>query len=75
MIPKNNMQKLGMMKRRIKVTVVQITKEESMEIRSKFPETHIHITSKQTSHKRYWVEENTAVKKYLREKRGVTSRG
>jgi len=55
--------------------LVQVSKEESMEIRKRFPETHIHITSKQTNHKRYWVEENGAVKRYLREKRGVTTRG
>ncbi len=55
--------------------MIQVSKEESMEIRKRFPQTHIHITSKQTNHKRYWVEENGAVKRYLREKRGVAARG
>lgn len=55
--------------------MVQVTKEEAMEIRKKFPNVHITITSKQTSHKRYWAEETGAVKRFLSKKRGVSDYG
>lgn len=46
-------------------TIKQITKEESLVIRKKFPNVHIAIVNRQSSHKRYWCEENRAAMAYL----------
>ena len=46
-------------------TIKQITKKESLAIRNKFPNVHITIVNRQSSHKRYWCEENRAAMVYL----------
>ena len=45
--------------------IKQITKEESLAIRKNFPNVHITIVNRQSSHKRYWCEENRAAMAYL----------
>lgn len=50
--------------------IKHITKEESLVIRKKFPKVHITIVNRQSSHKKYWCEENRAAMAYLYKLRG-----
>ena len=51
------------------ITIIQITKEESQKMRERFPYVSITITSRQTSHKKYYMEETSAYVKYLKKMR------
>lgn len=50
--------------------IKQITKEESLAIRKRFPDVHITIVNRQSSHKRYWCEERRSAMDYLTKMRG-----
>lgn len=52
--------------------MVKVSKEEVEVIRQKAPAAHIAIVNRQTSHKKYYVEESSAVKRILMEMRGIT---
>ena len=47
------------------ITIVQITKEESFKMREKFSDVAITITNRQSSHKKYYMEERRECLKYL----------
>ena len=45
--------------------MIQITKEESMALRTKYPDVSIAITSRQTSHKKYYAESSRRVQMFI----------
>ena len=55
----------------LKTNLIRITKEESIEVRKKFPNVHIAITSRGKTHnrKRYYLEENRAAMGWLKKYR------
>ena len=55
----------------LKTNLIRITKEESIEVRKKFPNVHIAITSRQKTHNRkgYYMEENRAAMGWLKKYR------
>lgn len=50
--------------------MVKVTKEEVMVLREKAPSAHIAIVNRQSSHKKYYAEENRETIRILRELRG-----
>lgn len=55
----------------LKTNLIRITKEESIEVRKRFPNVHIAITSRQKTHnrKKYYLEENRAAMGWLKKYR------
>ena len=55
----------------LKTNLIRITKEESVEVRKRFPNVHIAITSRQKTHNRkgYYMEENRAAMGWLKKYR------
>ena len=55
----------------MKTNLIRITKEESIEVRNRFPKTHIAMTSKQKKASRhtYYMEENRAAMGWLKKYR------
>ena len=51
------------------ISIIKITKEESYKMRERFPNVVIAITNRQSSHKKYYMEESSAVVKYLNQLR------
>ena len=45
--------------------MIKVSKDESMALREKYPDLHITITSRQTSHKKYYVPEERKVFYFL----------
>lgn len=43
----------------------KVTKEEAMAIRERYPDVHVTITSKHTSHKKYYAPEERKVFYFL----------
>lgn len=54
--------------------MVKVTKEEVAVLREKAPHAHIAIVNRQSSHKKYYAEENRETTRILRELRGETIR-
>ena len=52
--------------------MVKVNKEEAEAIRTRVPSAHIAIVNRQSSHKKYYAEECSGVKKILMEMRGIT---
>lgn len=55
----------------LKTNLIRITKEESIEVRKRFPKTHIAMTCKQKKASRhtYYMEENRAAMGWLKKYR------
>lgn len=55
------------------IFIYLITKDEAMEIRSRYPSVPITIVNKfkKAKRRRYFVEESNSIRRYLEEKRGV----
>lgn len=47
--------------------MVKINRDEAMAIRKTFPNAHIAITNKQSSHKKYYLEEADYLMRFLKE--------
>jgi len=45
--------------------LIQVTKEESLELRKRYPDVSIAITSRQTSHKKYYAESSRRVQMFV----------
>jgi len=55
----------------MKISLIRITKEESIQVRKRFPRVYIVITSRQKTHNRknYYMEENRAAMGWLQKYR------
>lgn len=52
--------------------MTKVTKEEVVVLRERLPKAHIAIVNRQSSHKKYYVEENRDTIALLKELRGDT---
>lgn len=50
----------------MKFYLIKISKNEAMELRARFKDLPIIVCNRQSSHKKYYVEESSKVIKYLK---------
>lgn len=55
--------------------MIEVTKYELEEVRKKYPNVKPVITSRKSSHKKYYIEENMGVVRYVNKLRSSNVRG